>query len=162
MYLFKYGGIIQEKIIKYKFYEKAYLYNMFAEIIFKNLQVMKYIKSYEMIIPIPLHKYRKRERGYNQTYLIIKELSKRDNTIVMENDILKKQKNIKPQSSLNELQRNNNIKGAFYIENEIKKKKKKVLLFDDVFTTGSTTNECSKKLKEKGAKKVGILTIAKD
>jgi len=53
-------------------------------------------------------------------------------------------------------------KNAYDITNKLEIKNKKILLFDDVFTTGSTTNECSRILKENGAKKIGVLTIAKD
>ena len=162
MYLFKYEGIIKQKIILYKFYDKSYLYKFFADIIYKNLKIMEYIKSYDIIIPVPLAKYRKRERGYNQTYLILKELYKKDKSIIIKNNILQKQKNIKPQSSLNRLERKNNIKNVYCVVNQNNIIDKKIVLFDDVFTTGSTTNECSRILKEYGAKKVGILTIAKD
>lgn len=76
--------------------------------------------------------------------------------------MLIKNKNIKPQSSLNKIDRANNIKNAYEIKNIKKIQNKKILLFDDVFTTGNTTNECSRILKENGAIKVGVLTIAKD
>lgn len=123
---------------------------------------MKYIKSYDLIVPVPLSRYRKKERGYNQTYLIVKELAKKDKQIIVEDNVLLKIKNVKPQSSLNKTQRQYNIKNAFYVQKESEIRNKKILLFDDVFTTGSTTNECSRVLKEKKAKKIGILTIAKD
>ena len=85
-----------------------------------------------------------------------------DKNIIIKNNILQKQRNIKPQSSMNKLERKNNIKNAYTITNKLEIKNKKILLFDDVFTTGSTTNECSRMLKENGAKKIGVLTIAKD
>jgi phosphoribosyltransferase len=163
MHICKYSGIIKDIIRKYKFKDHAYLYKFFAQIIYKNKKVMEYIQKYDYIIPVPLHKYRYRERGYNQAYLILKELSKLEKNIIIENNIIKKIENIKPQSTLNKAERKNNIKGVYEIiseENVIKNKK--ILIFDDVFTTGSTTNECSRILKEKNAKKVGILTIAKD
>lgn len=162
MHIFKYDGIIKQKIRQYKFKDKAYLNKLFAEIIYSNKKVMKYIRSYDYVIPVPLHKYRYRERGYNQSYLILKDLKKKNSKIKIKIDILQKQKNIKPQSSLNKLDRKDNIKNAYCIINSIEVKNKKILLFDDVFTTGSTTNECSRILKENGAKKVGVLTIAKD
>ena len=162
MHIFKYDGIIKQKIRQYKFKDKAYLYKLFAEIIYSNKKVIEYIKSYDYIIPIPLHKYRYRERGYNQAYLILKELKNRDNKITIKINILQKEKNIKPQSTLNKVDRKDNIRNAYSIINSIEVKNKKILLFDDVFTTGSTTNECSRILKENGAKKIGVLTIAKD
>ena len=161
MYLFKYEGIIKQKIILYKFYDKSYLYKFFADIINNNNKIKNYILKYDYIIPIPLHKYRYNERGYNQTYLILKELNKKQNIKIL-NDVLLKNKNIKPQSTLNRIERAYNIKNAYIIKNIEKIQNKKILLFDDVFTTGNTTNECSKLLKENGAIKVSVLTIAKD
>ena len=160
MHIFKYEGLI--KVRQYKFGNQAYLCEFFAEIIYSNKKVMKYINKYDYIIPIPLHKYRNRERGYNQSFLILKALAKKNKNIIIKNNILQKQRNIKPQSSLNKLERKNNIKNAYTITNKLEIKNRKILLFDDVFTTGSTTNECSRVLKENGAKKIGVLTIAKD
>lgn len=162
MHIFKYEGIIKEKLRQYKFKDQAYLCEFFAEIIYSNKKIMKYINNYDYIIPIPLHKYRNRERGYNQSFLILKVLAKKNKNIIIKNNILQKQRNIKPQSSMNKLERKNNIKNAYTITNKLEIKNKKILLFDDVFTTGSTTNECSRMLKENGAKKIGVLTIAKD
>ena len=124
---------------------------------------MQYIQKYDYIIPVPLHKYRYRERGYNQAYLILKELSKLEKNIIIKNNIIKKTENIKPQSTLNKAERKDNIRGVYEIINkENKIEDRKILIFDDVFTTGSTTNECSRVLKEHKVKKVGVLTIAKD
>lgn len=162
MHLFKYNGIIKEKIRLYKFGEQGYLCDFFAKIIFLDKKTMNYIGKYDYIIPVPLHKYRKRERGYNQSELILNSLHQLDKNIKIEKDILLKIKNIKAQSGLNELERKENIKNAFIVNNIEKIKNKKILIFDDVYTTGSTTNECARVLKEKGAIKVGILTIAKD
>ena len=89
----------------------------------------------------------------------MKALAKKNKNIIIKNNILQKQRNIKPQSSLNKLERKNNIKNAYTITNKLEIKNRKILLFDDVFTTGSTTNECS---REANPSKVGILTIAKD
>ena len=161
MYLFKYEGIIKEKIKEYKFRDQSYLYKFFAGIINYNNKINNYIQKYDYIIPIPLHKYRYNKRGYNQTYLILKELNKKQHIKIL-NDVLIKKKNIKPQSSLNKIDRANNIKNAYEIKNIKKIQNKKILLFDDIFTTGNTTNECSRILKENGAIKVGVLTIAKD
>ena len=130
-YIFKYEGIIRKKIIDYKFNDKAFLSDFFTQIILKNKKVYCFIKKYDIIIPVPVHKKRKDQRGYNQTELISRN-------------------------------RKHNLIGAYKVNNDFKIKNKKILLLDDVYTTGSTANECSKALKEVGAKKVGILTIAKD
>ena len=80
----------------------------------------------------------------------------------MQTNIIIKYKNIVPQSTLNQNGRKENIKNVYKVINKEKIKNKKILILDDIFTTGSTVNECSRILKEAGAKEIGILTIAKD
>lgn len=161
MHIFRYEDLIREKIISYKFNNKAYLYKTFSKIILKNQKICGFLKKYDIIIPVPIHKKRKLERGYNQTELIAKEIANQTH-LKLEKNILIKQKNIIPQSSLNKSDREQNIKNAFIVKNIEKIIDKKVLLFDDIYTTGSTANECAKVLKKQGAKQVGVLTIAKD
>ena len=117
--------------------------------------------SYDIIIPVPIHKKRKHQRGYNQTELIAREIANNTN-LQLENKVLFKQKNVISQSELSKIDRKENIKNAFMIQNIEKIKNKKVIIFDDIYTTGSTVNECSKILKLVGVKNIGILTIAKD
>jgi len=164
IYLFRYTGQIQELITEYKFKEKSYLYKAFSYIIQNNEKIIRIIKKYDYIIPIPIHRKRKKYRGYNQSELIIKDLCKNNDTIKYYNKILVKTKNIKPQSSLNKVERYKNIQGAYGISRNEKYAiaNKSILLFDDIYTTGSTANEAAKILKQNGAEKVGILTIAKD
>lgn len=159
--IFKYEGIIRDKILQYKFEDKAYMYNTFAKIILKNEKICGLLKKYDIIIPVPIHKKRKAQRGYNQTQLIASKISKYLE-IKLCDDVLIKSKNTIAQSKLNKNKRKQNIKGAFKILNSEKIQGKNILLFDDIYTTGSTVNECSKILTRAGAKGVGVLTIAKD
>ena len=164
MYLFKYEGIIRNKIISYKFNDKPYLYKTFCEIFVKNKKVCEFLKKYDIIISVPMYKKKKNQRGYNQSELIAKEIAKKTENIEYRNDILLKIKNTARQSSLNKEQRKENIKNAYLIKSSNKEYilNKNILIFDDIYTTGSTANECAKMLKEAGAKDVGILTIARD
>lgn len=159
--IFKYEGIIRDKILQYKFEDKAYMYNTFAKIILKNEKICGLLKKYDIIIPVPIHKKRKAQRGYNQTQLIASKISKYVE-IKLCDDVLIKSKNTIAQSKLNKNKRKQNIKGAFKILNSEKIQDKNILLFDDIYTTGSTVNECSKILTRAGAKRIGVLTIAKD
>jgi len=164
IYLFRYTDVIRELIINYKFNEKSYLYKSFSYMILNNKKIMNYIENYDIITCVPIDKKRKKYRGYNQSDLIIKDLCKNNIKLKYENNILIKIKNLKPQSELNKEDRIINILNAYEIN--INKKQilndKKILIFDDIFTTGSTANECAKILKKHGAKKIGILTIARD
>ena len=161
VYAYYYKEAIRNKIIDYKFNDMPELSNTFVKLLLNNEKICGFLKKYDIIIPVPIHKKRKLERGYNQTELIAKEIANQTH-LKLEKNILIKQKNIIPQSSLNKSEREQNIKNAFIAKNIEKIINKKILLFDDIYTTGSTANECAKVLKKQGAKQVGVLTIAKD
>ncbi len=160
-YLFKYDGVIRERLIQYKFFEDGYLYKTFAEAILKNNKICSFITKYDIIIPVPVHKKRKRQRGYNQTELIARVLSKKLD-MQLEIDVLLKLKNTKAQSTLNKENRKINAKGVYQLQNKEKINDKKILLLDDIYTTGSTVNEASKVLQGAMPQEIGVLTIAKD
>lgn len=161
IYIFKYEGIIREEILKYKFQEKSYNYKMFSKIILNDKEMCEILREYEMIIPVPVSKRRKKDRGYNQTELIAKEISKELN-IEYVKDVLYKVKDTIAQSKLNKEQREENAKGVYEIKNNQRVNNKRILLIDDIYTTGSTVRECSKILNKVNPKKIGIFTIAKD
>lgn len=145
-YLFFYEDIIREKILQYKFHEKSYLAEMFFEFFVKNEKISRFLKKYDIIMPVPISKKRLHQRGYNQSALIARKISKNSN-ILYEN-ILIKYKNNLPQSTLNKEKRMQNVKNVYKLQNMPTIRKKKILLFDDIYTTGSTVNECAKILKQ--------------
>ena len=161
MYIYEYKDNIRNKIIEYKFQDQSYLYKTFGRIVLKNKKICGILEKYDIIIPVPIHKKRKQKRGYNQAELIARYISKNLN-IDCENNVLVKTKNVISQTKLNKKDRINSVKNVFNIKNEEKINNKNIVLFDDIYTTGSTLNECSKILKNAGAKKVFALTIAKD
>lgn len=134
---------------------------MFSEIILNDKEICELLSKYDMIISVPVSRKRKKERGYNQSELIAKEISKKLN-MEYAKDVLYKTKNTIAQSKLNKEEREENAKGVYEIKNLNKITGKKILLIDDIYTTGSTVNECSKILKQANPKKIGIFTIAKD
>ncbi len=160
-HIFKYEGDIRNRIIKYKFKNAPYLYKTFSKLILNNEKICDILKKYDLIIPVPIHKKRKLIRGYNQTELIARDLAN-NLDLKLEKNILIKEINTKAQSESNKMERQTNIIDAFKIQNLQKIKNKNVLIFDDIYTTGSTANECAKVLKKAQAKKVGVFTIAKD
>ena len=106
-------------------------------------------------------KKRYKERGYNQSLLIAREIAKNEN-VKLRNNVISKVKNNNTQSKLNKEERAENVKNVYKITNNKEIIDKNILLIDDIFTTGATLNECSKMLKQASAKKVDVLTIAKD
>lgn len=159
MYCFDYKNLIRKYMLQYKFFGKSYLSSFFAYEILNNKKLNEIFKSYDIIIPVPMDKIKKSKRGYNQTELITNIISK-SGLIESDNTILEKVKNTKTQSTLKKEERKNNIKNAYFVKQNIYGKN--VILFDDIYTTGATINEISKKLKEAGARKIFVLVLAKD
>lgn len=159
--MFKYDNIIRNTLLNYKFREKPYLSKTFSKILNKYKKIYLQLDFYDIIIPIPISKQRKKERGYDQCLLIAKEIAK-DSHIKLENKIIKKTTNNIPQSKLNKNEREKNVKNVYKLLNMEKIINKNILLIDDIFTTGATANQCSRILKLAGVKQVDILTIAKD
>jgi len=113
-----------------------------------------------LIVPVPLDKSRKKWRGFNQAEEIGKNLAQYLN-ISLEIDTLIKIKKTALQVNLNRKERQENVKEAFKVKNTQAVKEKKILLVDDVYTTGSTMEECAKVLKKAGAKEVWGAVIAR-
>ena len=110
------------------------------------------------IIPVPLSKSALRERGFNQSLLMAKVISK-NLRISVHMDMLLKIKDTLPQVGLNAKERRKNLRGAFKASGKINKLR--LLLLDDVMTTGATARECSKALMSAGAKEVIVITLAR-
>ncbi len=142
IHLFKYYGRISLK---------DRLVNL-LEITFKTYYSREDIKY---IVPVPLHPTRKRERGYNQSFILGLELSKRINIPISQG--LKRIRYTTTQTLLSEKEREKNIKDAFKSNIEFEGT---ILLIDDVFTSGHTLDDCARALKEAGASKVISLVIA--
>ena len=161
MYIFKYEGQIRKLIIDYKFNEKSYIYLTFINFLLKNKKIFENIKNYDTIIPVPISKKRLKTRGYNQSLLLAAEIAEQTN-LELVNNCLIKTKNIIEQSKLNKEDRRKNIQGVYELKNKKIIEDKKILLIDDIYTTGSTVNECSKILRQGNPNKIGIFVLARD
>ena len=115
--------------------------------------------DFDFIIPVPLAKKRLIWRGFNQIEILAREVASAFNWPCRP-DLIKR-RHAHPQVGLNAKERIRNVQGIFTINNVEVLKNKKILLIDDVLTTGATLGECSKLLKEAGAKEVWGLVIAK-
>lgn len=113
-----------------------------------------------IVIPVPLHRKRKRWRGFNQSEEIA-ELFAAYFNIKLDSSSLIRTKNRPPQADLKGAERRKNLKDCFEVKNPGSIKDKAIILIDDVFTTGSTLNECAKALKAAGAGEVWGLIIAR-
>ncbi len=113
----------------------------------------------DWIVPVPLHPTRLRERGFNQALLLARAFFPKDRRITA--NLLIRSRSTEPQTNFNGSARRTNLKNAFAVVNPQLFAGKKILLIDDVFTTGTTVNECARVLKKAGASEVMVLTLAR-
>lgn len=112
----------------------------------------------DVIIPVPVHPARLRLRGYNQAEVLAGKLGEALNVEVC-SDLLIRVKKTRPQKELNDAERLRNLREAFVISRKAPRRYKKVLLIDDIYTTGSTIEACSRRLKEAGVHEIFCVSI---
>lgn len=126
---------------------------------FINLNNLPNFKEF-ILIPVPLHKKKLKQRGFNQASEIGKELSKNLKVPLFDNVLIKIKQTL-AQVELKKEQREKNIKGVFACQKPELVKNRKILLIDDIFTTGSTVEECARVLKTAGAKEIWGIAVAR-
>ena len=144
----------QKLVHRFKYEKKIHLGRRLARRLAESISEDKCYSGCDMVIPVPLHRARERERGFNQSEVLAEGIS-RAMEISLAKDILKRKKNTKDQTYLNAQQRAENVKGAFVVRQPERVSGKNVILVDDVMTTGATLNECARMLQKVGA--TGIL-----
>lgn len=145
----------------------AFKYERYVNIapFFVALMHKTYLKNPEyleadMFVPVPIHKSRLKERGFNQSALLAEGLAALSGVPCL--DILSRDVKTKTQTSLDKKGRLENIKGAFSCKDKKQIKGKAVILIDDVCTTGATLEECARVLKESGAREVLALSALRE
>jgi ComF family protein len=113
-----------------------------------------------LVMPVPLHPKRLRQRGYNQSLLLARHVAARLSA-ELDYTSLKRPKHTPPQAGLNREERRKNMKGAFVLARPQSVEGRTVLLVDDVATTGETLNECARILKKAGCSRVLCLVLAR-
>jgi ComF family protein len=157
---FVYADKVANAIQEYKYNNKRYLSKPFAKIIKTELDKMleKGIKI-DFITYVPLFKTRQKKRGFNQSELMAKELSKLTKIPLSRNNLCRVKDTI-TQTSLTFKERQENLDKAFIVKDKTEFKNKNILLIDDVLTTGATAEHCSKALKKAKASSIYVLTLA--
>ena len=116
--------------------------------------------TYDLIVAVPLHISRLRERGFNQSELLAEGLG-RAVSLEVDRYILERVRPTGSQAGMTSKERQANVRGAFSLRRGADVAGKRILLIDDVYTTGATVKECSKVLKKGGAGVVNVLTLAR-
>jgi ComF family protein len=155
-----FDGILLEAIHAFKYHHKTGMGTGLGRMMTCDSYTGMDMQGYTMIMPVPLHIRRLRERGFNQSLLLAKILSARY-AIPLDFITLRRERDTPPQTMMGRKERQTNIKGAFGVADKERVRKQHVLLIDDVYTTGSTLAECTRVLLNNGAAQVGVLTLAR-
>ena len=156
---FRFDGVIRKAIHELKYRDLRAIAGQLAALLAQHLASVSL--PGDILVPVPLHNQRMRERGYNQSVLISREVSKLIK-LPVEESCLVRSKNSPPQArTSNADQRLANVADAFSCINQ-KLNSKYVILIDDVCTTGATLEACATALKSAGAYSVWGLTLARD
>ncbi len=155
-----YGGTLKDLILLFKYKKFAPLSRPLAEYVRTSLGGdAKLWKGADFLVPVPLHPARKRERGFNQSRLLARDLGRLRGMTLLEGCLVKVG-NVPPQAGLHAVEREKNVKNAYAVRREREIRGKTLVLVDDVTTTGATLRECARVLKEAGAKEVRAITLA--
>lgn len=155
-----YEGHCRELVHAFKYRNKTHLRRPLALLSAAGLTEFVASRDPDLIVPVPLHVRRLRSRGFNQA-LLLGELLAREWKLPLARRALARVRWTEPQIGLPADQRRENVKGAFAVSDRTVLAGRKVLLVDDVLTTGSTAEECSRVLKRSGAAEVTVITVAR-
>ena len=114
---------------------------------------------FDALVPMPLHWWKRLRRGFNQSELLARELSRRTGVPVRR--VLRRRRATAAQAGLTHAQRRDNVRNAFEVPHPAAVRGLSLLLIDDVLTTGSTVNACARALKRAGAVRVSVLTLSR-
>jgi len=154
-----YHGVLRETIHAFKYERRSCLGVDLGDIMLSSFHQHYSLNSLDQLVPVPLHKKQYRQRQYNQSEVLARNLS-RATGIPVAADTLARIRETRPQFTLNKQERASNIRNSFQVKNRAWLQGAKVLVIDDICTTGSTINECARILKQSGAKEVHGLVLA--
>jgi len=156
----EFSPIIQTAIHLLKYQSYKVLANRIGFVMAEKLNNQSLLMDKTILIPVPLHKTRTRERGYNQSTLICQIIAA-ETGLNYSDKIIKRIRYTQSQTKLNAIERAKNVENAFKVIFPEQVRSKLVILVDDVITTGSTMNACAKELIKNGASDVFLLSAVK-
>lgn len=155
-----YEGVIKELIHQFKYKNKDYLGLILSKLMIEFIREYNLPMEYmDLIISLPLHKARLREREFNQAQVLGNYIAKEFNKTLLNNCLIRRRLT-KTQTELEEGERFLNVQDSFSLNTEESLKGKNILLVDDVLTTGATASEAARVLKEAETNIVFVLTLA--
>ena len=156
----EFSPTVQTAIHLLKYQNFKVLANRIGQFMAERLSKQPLPMDKTILIPVPLHKTRTRERGFNQSTLLCRIIAA-ETGLNYSDKILKRIRYTQSQTKLNAIERAKNVENAFKVIYPEQIKNKLAILVDDVITTGSTMNECAKELIKNGANDVYLLSAVK-
>jgi ComF family protein len=153
-----YDGALRASILQLK--RQAHVPARLVSLI-HEVQCREPLKRAEVIVPVPLHESREGERGFNQAYVIAREVARGAKLPLDEHSVVRHVQTERHRAGMDAKARRQSVEGAFVVRRNDLIAGKRVLLIDDVFTTGATVSACAETLKESGAEEVLVLTVAR-
>ncbi len=151
-----YGGTLRELIHLYKYGKVAPLSAVLGGYL---LRALPRDEAVDFLAPVPLHWRKRWDRGFNQSELLARAVSR--STGIPVRGVLRRHRATAAQAGLSNTQRRRNVAGAFRCHRPLEVRGKRIVLVDDVMTTGSTAAACARALKSAGAARVMLLTVAR-
>jgi ComF family protein len=155
----RFEGPLREALHAFKFDGRRALARPLGDLLAETGAGLPLGAAVDVIVPVPLHPARRRARGFNQSQLLARRLGRAWALPVAE--ALARVAPTRPQVELSAAERRGNVRGAFRVRRPAAVAGRHVLLVDDVLTTGATAEECAARLREAGATRVGVLTVAR-
>ena len=153
-------GVVRDLIHAFKYKSQFHLRHTLADWLSHSLDDPRISsRAFDAFVPVPLHHIRFREREFNQAAELAVLVSRRRGIPVW--DALKRTRYTSTQTKLDRAERMENLRGAFRVRHNARVKERHLVLVDDVFTTGSTAEECSRVLLRAGAASVRVITVAR-
>jgi len=153
-------GIVRQIIHDFKYGRQIHLRHLVARWLYAAFDDERLRgREFDMIVPVPLHPARQRERGFNQANLLAELLTAQIS--IPSKPVLKRVRYTTTQTALDRAERMENLHNAFRLRRNANVRGLRVLLIDDVLTTGSTLSECARILKRSGAISVHAATAAR-
>ncbi len=155
-----YEGTLLTAIHRFKYQGKTGIGKILGRIMADFAETLWDMKVFERVVPVPLHRKRLRSRGFNQSVILARALAKRFG-IMLDFTSLRREIFTPPQVGLDRKERCANVHGIFTVRHPERIAGRRILLVDDVYTTGSTLEECSRTLIRAKAEAVAVLTLAR-
>jgi competence protein ComFC len=152
--------VVLEAIHRFKYAREFWFENFLAGLLLTEAAPVLRGQKNNIIVPVPLHPLKRREREFNQAERLAAQLSHATG-IPLNARLLRRVKSTATQTKLTRKERATNMHGAFAVRDGVELDGERVILVDDVFTTGATTNDCARALRAAGAGEVCVWTVAR-